>query len=210
MGKIIRLAECIVLEKRKDAEVMRRNLTYQKENIFLTNFTYRRKYDYLLYLRLAPICEDYHQGKSELSRNSYVKQAMMEKFYREEQGVYLEIPKSLYAPFPKERQFKVQFTISINHLTEKELYHRVQKLARQGTSVLDFVRDALYEKMVMEQTETDDKTMLRFALVLNEQEDRELISFLRTCLSETERELFIKQSLRSGLLEREQHASHRR
>ena len=170
----------------------------------MTNFTYRKKYDYLLQLHLAQIFEDYHQGKSNLSRNSYLKIALTEKLHREAQGIYLDIPKRLFVPFPKEGDYKIQFTISINRNTEKELFDQIQKLIGEGITFLEYVRDSLYEKMMLEQVWLKEDAPLKFTFFLNEHEDADIISFLHSCTSDQEREQFIKKSLRKNLSQKQQ------
>ncbi len=178
-------------------------LAYQKANILLMNFTFRKKYDYFLYCRLQKVYEEHQFDRNQISRNQYIKQALQQKIEREAQGIFLEVPKHFLAPFPKEEQVKIQFSFSVNRKTEKVLQEKLELLMEQGVPVLDYLRDAVYERMMSEKgmvfPDGFYQTGERITLTLHGKSDADILSCLRKFSSWEERENFIKQSLRAAI-----------
>ncbi len=184
----------------------RRNMIYIKEHIFLMNFTFRRKYDYLLQQHLQKISEVYRKDQSQISRNGYIKQAIWNKIHREEAGAIMEIPKKVYCPFPKGEQIKVQFSFSINRFTEKELYEKLLQAVKPDSLMLDYIRDAVYEQMILEQIAKCEETQeiknaqQIFCVAFSDEGDSDIIGFLNSLSGEEQLE-FIKTSVRKFIQE---------
>lgn len=192
---------------------MSNNMIYMKKHVFLMNFTFRRKYDYLLQQHLQKIFEAYRKDQSRISRNGYIKQAVWNKIQREKTGTIIEIPRKVFSPFPKGQQIKVQFSFSINHFTEKELYESLLNAVKPGTLILDYIRDAVYEQMLLEQISLEENTAAPrqvFSLDFTSEEDADIIGFLNSLSGDSERRDFIKQSVRKLVQENNTEVLHTR
>ena len=194
-------------ETEQNMKNKKQQMIYQKENVFLMNFTFRKKYDYILYCHLQQIYQAHCLDRKCISRNKYIKEAVIKKMEREENGSFLEVPKRFLTPFPKQEKVKIQFTLSINRKTEAELYQKLQRLPAHNISVLDYIRDSVYEQILSENKEIYEEgipaTTESVTLVLQSRKDADILACLNEISSPEEREKFIKQSIRDAIKTRD-------
>ena len=120
---------------------MNRQQEYIKRNVQRVNFTYRRKYDYKLYMFFSELNEQYKKHLTEFSRNKFVKNAITYDMYSEKSDI--KTPKDLYQSFPEGMKFCSQFTITINKQTEKDLYKHLLMIEKTQP-LADYIRFAVY------------------------------------------------------------------
>lgn len=123
---------------------MSRQADYVNNNIYRLNFTFRRQYDYQLYCLFEKINSLYELNSRNMSRNEFVKKAIIDDLTNENQTISdLDIEKR-YMEFPKNKHYKKQFTISINKNSDVFICDKLQKIKKKYP-MADYLRKIVYK-----------------------------------------------------------------
>lgn len=96
---------------------------YIRENVKRVNFSYRRKYDYPFY-QLLEGC-----SKDNSSRNNYLKKAI--QYDMEHRDKKVQIPSDFFKPFPKNVQYKKQFSVNVNKNQDAEICQFLEEMEKE-------------------------------------------------------------------------------